>query len=141
MQTWERALIEQQRVAHLATVDAQGQPSVVPVVYAFDGQQMFTPLDGKPKRTPLAHLRRVQDIAANPQVALVIDQYDLDWTKLAWVQVRGLATLLTEGEIYGHAIALLMERYPQYQTIALAGLPLMAITPTATRSWRFQSVA
>ncbi|HEU4328432.1 MAG TPA: TIGR03668 family PPOX class F420-dependent oxidoreductase [Roseiflexaceae bacterium] len=133
---WELALLEEQRVAHLATVDADGQPSALPVVYAFDGERVLIPLDGKPKRGDVRELRRVRDIAANPQVALVVDRYADDWSRLAWVQIRGRAALLESGPAYERGLALLRGRYPQYAAVPLDGRPLIAITPTEVRSWR-----
>ena len=50
MTDWEYTFIAEHRVARLGTVDAHGQPAVVPIVYAFDGIALFTPLDAKPKR-------------------------------------------------------------------------------------------
>jgi PPOX class probable F420-dependent enzyme len=133
---WEYELIQAQRIAHLATIGTDMQPAVVPVVYAYDGERFLTPLDGKPKRVALTKLRRVRDIRANPQVALVIDRYTEDWSQLTWLQVRGMATILDAGPIYTHGIALLVERYPQYATVALIGLPLIVIEPSMIRSWR-----
>jgi PPOX class probable F420-dependent enzyme len=136
LESWELALVTAQRVAHLATASAAGSPAVVPVVYAFDGERFFTPLDGKPKRADVLRLRRVRDIAANPLVALVIDRYDKEWTRLAWVQVRGAAMLIQEGPAYERGMVLLRARYPQYATVPLAGRPLLAIEPVTVRSWR-----
>ncbi len=133
---WELALLEEQRVAHLATVDAAGQPSALPVVYVFDGERILIPLDGKPKRGDLRGLRRVRDIAANPRVALVVDRYADDWGQLAWVQIRGRAALLESGPAYERGLALLRDRYPQYAALPLDGRPLIAIAPTEVRSWR-----
>jgi PPOX class probable F420-dependent enzyme len=133
---WERALLEAQRVAHLATVGEGGAPAVVPVVYAVDGDDLVTPLDGKPKRTALTELRRVRDIQANPQVALVVDHYAEDWTQLAWVQARGTAAIVDKGDAYERGIALLAARYPQYATVPLAGRPLIRVTVTEVRRWR-----
>jgi len=134
---WELALIETQRVAHLATIGEDNQPSVLPVVYAFDGERFLIPLDRKPKRVDVRQLRRVRDIAANPQVALVIDKYDEDWSQLAWLQIRGMAVLLESGATYEQALPLLENRYPQYLAIPLTGRPLIAITPIEIRSWRW----
>jgi PPOX class probable F420-dependent enzyme len=134
---WQLALISTQRVAHLATIGSGGQPSVLPVVYAFDGEQVFIPLDGKPKRVDVRQLRRVRDIIDHPQVSLVIDQYDEDWSQLAWIQIRGMAALLEAGAIYEQALLLLGNRYPQYESIPLAGQPLIAIRPTEVRSWHW----
>jgi hypothetical protein len=68
---------------------------------------------------------------------LVIDQYDEDWSQLAWVQIRGTAALLEAGAIYEQALLLLANRYPQYRAMPLAGQPLIAIRPTEVRSWRW----
>jgi PPOX class probable F420-dependent enzyme len=136
MQAWERELIDSKRVAHLATARPDGQPSVVPVVYAFDGLRFLTPLDGKPKRVELGRLRRVRDIRANPHAALVIDRYDEDWRRLAWVQARGRADIVVSGDVYERGILLLAARYPQYATVALAGRPLLVIEVAELRSWR-----
>ncbi|HEY7092547.1 MAG TPA: pyridoxamine 5'-phosphate oxidase family protein, partial [Ktedonobacterales bacterium] len=46
----EIAFVQRQRVARLATADADGRPSVVPVCYAFDSRRFYSPLDEKPKR-------------------------------------------------------------------------------------------
>ena len=136
MTDWEYTFIIGQRVARLATVDAHGQPAVVPVVYAFDGTALFTPLDGKPKRVAPAQLQRVRNIRANPRVAVVIDAYSEDWQQLAWVHVRGQARVTTSGEAYATGVTLLCEKYPQYERMPLAGCPLIVIEPTRIHSWR-----
>lgn len=141
MTDWKQALIAEQRVAHLATVDAHGQPAVVPIVYAFDGTAFFTPLDAKPKRVAPAELRRVRDIEANPRVAIVIDVYSEDWRQLAWVQVRGQARVATGGEAYATGIALLGAKYPQYERMPLAGCPIIVIEPTRIQGWRASDAA
>lgn len=133
---WQRALVEAARVAHLATVDAQGQPHVVPVVFALDGERVLTPLDGKPKRVASGQLRRVRNIADNDRVSLVVDHYDEDWQRLAWVQLRGRAALLTDGDAYALGIALLRRKYPQYERVPLDGRPLIAIAVEQVRGWR-----
>src|SRR5690242_14851576 len=94
---WEAAFVKRQRVARLATVDTHCRPHVVPVVFGFDGQRLFTPIDHKPKRVTSQRLRRVRNIQANPEVTVLFDEYDDVWTRLAWVQVRGLAELIEAG--------------------------------------------
>ncbi len=136
MSDWEYAFIIEQRVAHLATVDAHGQPAVVPIVYAFDGTALFTPLDAKPKRVATRELQRVRNILANPRVAVVIDDYSEDWQQLVWVHVRGQASIVAAGDSYTTGISLLNAKYPQYERMPLAGRPLIVIEPTSIRSWR-----
>lgn len=101
------------RVARLATVDAQGHPHVVPLVFAVDGDRVVSAVDHKPKRSN--DLRRLANIAANPDVALLVDHYAEDWTTLWWVRADGRARVLPpQDREAGVAIELLVDRYPQY---------------------------
>ncbi len=136
MTDWEFKFISEQRVARMATVDACGQPSVIPIVYAFDAAVFFTPLDAKPKRVAADQLQRVRNINANPNVAIIIDSYSEDWRHLAWVHVRGRARIISTGGEYTNGITLLVAKYPQYEHMPLAGRQLIVIEPTAIRSWR-----
>jgi len=131
----ERAFVDAQRVGHLATVDARGEPHVVPVCYAYDGLRFYTPIDEKPKRGDRP-LRRVRNVQETGRAALVVDRYDEDWSRLAWVMVRGRAEILEpEHPDHSKALALLRQRYPQYQTMALERLPVIALTPERVVSW------
>ena len=136
MTDWERAFISERRVARLATVDASGQPAVIPIVYAFDGATLFTPLDAKQKRVAADRLQRVRNINANPRVAIIIDSYSEDWRQLAWVHIRGQARVIASGPDYTVGIMLLEAKYPQYARMPLAGRPLIVIEPASIRSWR-----
>jgi PPOX class probable F420-dependent enzyme len=136
MTDWRQELLQTARVARLATLDEQGQPHVVPIVFAYDGQRLYTPLDGKPKRVALDQLQRVKNIAANDQVAVVIDHYDEDWQQLAWVQLRGRAALITAGEDYDAGLELLQRKYPQYIAMPLDGRPLICVQVNRLRGWR-----
>jgi len=69
-----RRLIRSARVAHLATADKTGKPHVIPICFAFDGKRFFSPIDEKPKRSAPTNLKRLKNIAENPNVALVIDK-------------------------------------------------------------------
>ena len=84
-------------MARLATVDEAGYPHVVPVCYATDGHAYYSPLDAKPKTSPVSRLKRVRNIRANPRVALLIDHYEEDWARLRFVMVQGRAELLDGG--------------------------------------------
>src|SRR5205809_6500307 len=90
----ETTFVAAQRVARLATADAEGNPHVIPVCYAFDGERFYTPLDEKPKRVTARQLRRVRNTETRPEDALVLDQYDDDWSRLGYVLVQGRAELL-----------------------------------------------
>lgn len=132
----EIAFVRAQRVARLATADGEGHPHVVPVCYAFDGQRFYTPLDEKPKRAADRQLRRVRNIEARGEAALLIDRYEDDWSRLGYVLVHSRAELL-EPDALGHAeaLALLRERYAQYRTMALEARPVIALTPERISSW------
>lgn len=132
----ERAFIAAQRVARMATVDGRGEPSVVPICYAYDGTRFYTPIDEKPKQ-PGKTLKRVRNVETTGTVALVIDRYDdEDWSRLGWVMVRGRATLLHPEEPgHARAVVLLRERYSQYRTMALERAPIITITPTHFTGW------
>ena len=126
------------RTGHLATADAKGRPQVVPVCFDFDGQAIYSVLDAKPKTTPLRQLRRVKNILANPQVSLVVDHYEEDWDKLQYILVSGDAELLESGEEWALAIAMLREKYPQYQAMDLDQSPVIKITPVRYSPWSSQ---
>ena len=123
------------RTGHLATADANGQPHVIPVCFVFDGEAIYSVLDGKPKSVSLRRLRRVRNISANPQVSLVVDHYEEDWSRLQYLMVSGGAELLELGEEWARAIAMLREKYPQYQAMDLDQSPVIKIAPLRYVPW------
>jgi PPOX class probable F420-dependent enzyme len=132
----EVAFVQEQRVAHLATGDVDGNPHVVPVCYAFDGTRFFLPLDEKPKKVADHALRRVRNIEIRPQVALLMDRYAEDWSRLGYVLVRGRATLLEPDDpAHAPALKMLRGRYQQYRTMALEARAMIAISPEQVVSW------
>jgi PPOX class probable F420-dependent enzyme len=140
------AFVRERRVGRLATADAEGTSSVVPVCYALvegDGAPtIVTPLDAKPKTVDWRGLRRVRNIEARPALSFVVDDYDEDWTRLAWVLVRGRARLVEPGTpLHAAAVAALRQKYPQYRTMPLEDSPVIAVEPRATRGWRFAEPA
>jgi len=128
-------LIRSARVAHLATAGANGQPHVIPICFAFDGKYFYTPIDEKPKRVNPRNLKRLRNIAENPNVSLVIDHYDENWAKLAYILVCGRARILLSGVAHRKGVALLRRKYSQYRTMAIDLRPLIVIRPTRTTSW------
>lgn len=130
------AFIEAQRAGRLATSDADGRPHVVPVCYAFDGARFYIPLDEKPKRVDALRLRRVRNILARPEAALLIDRYDDDWSRLGYVLAHTRATLLApNAPEHAQGVAALRLRYPQYRAMALEELPLIALEPQRYSIW------
>jgi PPOX class probable F420-dependent enzyme len=133
---WALALLREARVGRLATADAAGRPLVVPVCYVFDGARCYSAVDGKPKST--RNLRRLRNIAENPQVSLVVDVWDEDWRNLAWVIVEGRAEILTGGAAFTDAVDRLVAKYPQYRTLQLDRQQGAVVAVTADRilAWR-----
>jgi PPOX class probable F420-dependent enzyme len=129
------ALIRTARVAHLATADAKGQPHVIPICFVFDGKYFYSPIDEKPKRVAPRKLKRITNIRENPNVSLVIDRYEEDWRKLAYILVFGKAQIVLSGKKYLEAIRVLRKKYPQYQTMAIDDRPMIVIKPKKVMGW------
>jgi PPOX class probable F420-dependent enzyme len=123
------------RVAHLATADAGGEPHVVPVCFALEGDTLYVGIDAKPKRGAPARLKRLRNLAENPRAALIADRYDEDWRRLGWVLLRGAAEVLAQGDEHTRAQALLRARYPQYAGMELGGLPVIALRIARATGW------
>jgi PPOX class probable F420-dependent enzyme len=119
------------RVARLATTAADG-PRLVPVTFAWHRGTAVWAVDRvKPKRH--RRLRRLDDIAADPRVALLADHYAEDWTELWWVELQGTAATL-EGEAAAAALDALADRYPAYRAERPPG-PVVAVTPRRWAWW------
>ncbi len=130
-----RAFLARERVAHLATVNPDGSPHVVPICYAFDGHRFFSVIDQKPKRVAARQLRRVQNIADRPAVSLVVDHYSEEWTQLGFALVSGTGEVLWEGDQRETGLELLRNKYPQYREMPLAEQPIICITPERVTTW------
>ena len=131
----QRRFLAAQRVAHLATADASGVPHVVPVCFALADARCYISIDEKPKRTEALALKRVRNILARPEVSLVADQYDDEWSRLGYVLLHGRAELLEGGPEHVKAVELLRERYTQYRSMGLDARPIIAITLSRAVSW------
>jgi PPOX class probable F420-dependent enzyme len=119
------------RVARLATLTADGAPHLVPFVFAVDGDTVYTTVDNKPKRTTA--LARLAHIHADPRVCLLADHYADDWSQLWWARADGTARVLLPGDETEarRAVALLVARYPQQQTVGA----VVAISVTRWSGW------
>ncbi len=124
-----------------------GRPRLVPICFTLGEQRdaagrpiVYTPLDEKPKQAadPMK-LARVQDLLVLPEATLLVDRWDEDWTRLAWLRAYGTAELLEpqphEREEHGAAAAALKRKYPQYAGHALQGRPIVRIHVTRALSW------
>ena len=127
-----RARVAQARVARLATVRPHGRPHLVPCCFVLSDEVLYSAVDTKPKST--VALRRLDNIRAVPWAAMLIDQYDDDWTALWWVRIDGRARLIDSGPEFDHALQLLAEKYEQYLRDTPPG-PVIAIDVTGWRAW------
>lgn len=132
-----RRFIETHRVAHLATANTEGHPSVIPICYAFHNGVFYSAIDEKPKTLPSSQLQRIQNIRSNPNAALVIDDYSEDWEALAYLHVRCFAEILQPGASQEHsaAISALRARYPQYSSMHIDAQPVIKLVPWRLRFW------
>ena len=132
-----RAFVEAQRVARLATVDAEGRPHVVPICFALARDVLYSAIDEKPKREDYAQMRRLRNIAANPQVQVLLDVYDDgDWARLRYAQLRGVARVIKGDDEHVLAIARLRARYRQYEAMELERRPMIAVDVRRVVEWQ-----
>lgn len=130
----QRGFLARSRVGHLATADAKGAPHLIPVCFTVAADTLYVTVDEKPKRTDIP-LKRIRNILENPQVAFTIDRWDEDWTRLAWIMLRGRAEVLAAGEEHDRAQALLRGKYPQYRAMAIEALPVIALRIARVLAW------
>jgi PPOX class probable F420-dependent enzyme len=131
-----RARLEKARIARLATQDADQRPHVIPICFAWDGSAFYSAIDHKPKRVAPNQLTRLKNIKEAPHVALLVDQYDEDWTCLWYVLVRGEADLVSSPAERKVAIQHLRAKYPQYDNTMLDDdAPVLRITPVRVVAW------
>jgi PPOX class probable F420-dependent enzyme len=127
--TWARDLLAQARVARLALLDEEDLPRVLPVTFALFEGAVWSAIDQKPKRA--AEPARVRRLRRRPDAALLVDRYEDDWSRLAWVELRGPVSV----EPLGPALEALVAKYPQYASERPPG-PLLRLAPRRFACWR-----
>ena len=136
----ELELLREARRAVLATLAPDGTPRPVPIAFVFTDGVIYSPLDEKPKKvTDPRDLARVHDIEQRPRVSVLVDAWDEDWTRLAWLRLEGTARLISpDGESvpeHADAIILLRSKYLQYASHGLESRPIIRIEVLRTTSW------
>lgn len=129
---WARELLQRSRVARLGLLDEDDRPRVLPVTFAVVEGRVWSAIDRKPKR-PGTEPARLRFLRRRPEVALTVDRYDEEWSRLAWVQVLGRASL-HEAAVAPAALAALTGKYEQYRAEPPPG-PLIAIDPERALAW------
>jgi PPOX class probable F420-dependent enzyme len=126
---WALEMLEEARVARLGLLDEGDLPRVLPVTFApFEGA-LWSAIDRKPKRP--GEPARVRRLRRRPEATLLVDRYDDDWSRLAWVEVRGRVSV----EPLGPALDALAQKYPQYVEEPPQG-PLLRLAPQRFACWR-----
>ena len=119
-------------VARLGTADARGRPHVVVVTFAVDGDTVYTAVDQKPKSG--TNLKRLRNVAENPQVTMLADEYSDDWNRLWWARADGRAVVLAGPREMAGPLRLLAGRYWQYREAPPTG-PVLAVTVERWSGW------
>ena len=128
----DRERVAESRVARLATLDPDGRAHLVPIVFVLEGDTLYSAVDSKPKRSRT--LRRIENARRDPDVTVLVDSYDEDWSRLWWVRLRGRARVLDSGDEVDRALALLAAKYAQYRE-APPGVPVLAVDLDEWRAW------
>ncbi|HEY7948377.1 MAG TPA: TIGR03668 family PPOX class F420-dependent oxidoreductase [Acidimicrobiales bacterium] len=118
-------------VGHLATVTSDGRPHIVPCCFVLAGDWIYSAVDAKAKTTLV--LRRLDNIAANGAVALLVDRYDEEWRDLWWVRVDGDARRWESGARRDEALDALATKYRQYRETRPPG----AVIAVAVTGWHW----
>ena len=130
-----RRRVARAAAGRLATIDERGRPHLVPFCFALEGDVLYSAVDEKPKRTQ--RVKRLENIRLHPEVAVLVDHYEEDWSRLWWVRLRGTAQVIEEGPERERALALLAAKYGQYRSEPPRG----AVIVVSVVEWRGWSAA
>ena len=129
---WADRLLGRARVARLGYLDGDGRPRVLPVTFAVADGFVWSAIDDKPKRR--AEPARVECLRRRPEASLLVDEYDDDWTRLAWVQLLGRVEIVPADEA-PEALDALVAKYSQYARRSPPG-PLLRLEVERALQWR-----
>lgn len=120
-------------MARLATITAAGEPHIVPVCFAVDGDHILTAVDAKPKTT--AALRRFDNVRAHGRASLLVDHWAEDWSTLWWVRIDGAARVLDDGPALDTALAALEHKYRDQYGLHPPKGPAILLQAEHWRGW------
>ena len=80
-------------------------------------------------------LRRLENVRRTPDVQLVVDHYDDDWSSLWWVRISGRGRVIEHDKAREDAVDLLVAKYRQYRERRPMG-PVLLIDITRISSWQ-----
>lgn len=130
----EAEFIQWERVCRVATADSEGSPHAVPVCHVL--------VDGKIYFATGAGAKKLQNLKANPRVALSVDLYSDSWTHLRGVLVQGRTRFIERGPRFRKIRSALYRKYPQYPdeaAIEEGDSVIVEVTPTRVFSWGFEA--
>lgn len=105
-------------------------------MFVYEDPFVFTPIDAKPKSVEdWRELRRIKNVETNGRASVLVDVYNENWSKIAWVRVDGVADVLTEGTDHRHALDLLAAKYRQYEGMPLGDAPVIRIHAEQVAQW------
>jgi len=130
-------------VARLATLNRDGRPHQVPVVFVHHDGRLWSPVDGKPKRA--GELARVENAMAHPHASLLLDHYTDDWSQLWWLRIDVELQVvrlhkdvnITMNTATADVVTALRQKYAQYHDLPVLRDPptLLSMRPSKISSW------
>ena len=125
MKKHELEFLRSHELCRMATVSKDGQPHVVPVVYAMDGNDLIIAID--------YGTRKLGNLRENKKVALVVDEYRPN----GGIMVEGTAEILERGKEYLRLLQILFDRFEYYRMNPWkeGESPILKIHPAKTVSW------
>ncbi len=122
-----RQFIAVARVCRIATVRPDGTPHLIPVCPVFDGEATVYVDIGRRYTT-------AEDLRASPNIAVLIDEYSDDWSKLRAVLLRCRAEPI-EGEGKERAWEMIRAKLPAYEGIGWKPRLTLALRVYDWRQW------
>ncbi len=119
--------VSEARVCRIATIRPNGEPHAIPVCPVFDGHETVYVDIGKRYAT-------AEGLRANDNIAVLIDEYFDDWSKLSGVLLRCRAEV-AEGEETERAWDMIRQKFPQYQPIGWSPRLTLALRIYDWRQW------
>lgn len=129
-----RSRVARARSARVGTLDEQGRPHLVPIVFVLEGDTLYSSTDAGARPA-----KRLRNLRRDPRVTVLVDDYDEDWSKVWWVRLRGSGRAVEDGPERDRAHQLLWEKYPQFGSAPPeegAG-PVMAIDVEEWSGWAY----
>ena len=142
-ETATKQFIDNWPIARLATLNADGSPHQVPVIFVHYAGLFWSPVDGKTKRT--GELTRIENAMANPHASLLLDHYAEDWSQLWWLRIDVELQVIRLSDdakssvqtTTSDVVDALRRKYSQYETVPVLRDPptLLSMRPLNISSW------